>query len=339
MLVVYDELCGGHLRGIPHPESPERVEVVAAFLSARGLLEKRIRARDASDEEIERVHSAGYVDTVRREVSALRGHAGYLSTGDTLVDEHSLEVARRAAGGAITAAQTAYERGEPVFAVVRPPGHHAESARGMGFCVFNNAAIAARAVQAETGARVLVVDFDYHHGNGTQAVSGTGLSYVSTHAYPAYPGTGSEDENYALAGGDAIVNVPLPAHGFGTEPFVALWETLLPRVAEHVRPAMLIVSAGFDYAAGDPVGDLGVDVSAASHLAATIERVARTYCGGRAAYLLEGGYDRRALAQSVARVIEAHDEGAAEESNADRTAIPQRQLAVMRKIDGVLRAG
>lgn len=339
MLVVYDELYGDHLRGIPHPESPERVQVVAAFLSARGSLNEMLAPRDASDAEIERVHSGGYVETVRREVAAMRGHAGYLSTGDTVVDEHSLEVARRAAGGALVAAEAAYERRAPVFAIVRPPGHHAESTRGMGFCVFNNAAIAARAIQSASGARVLLVDFDYHHGNGTQAVSGQGLSYVSTHAYPAYPGTGSAEENHALPGGDAIVNVPLPPHGFGTEPFVALWETLLRRVAAHVRPDMLIVSAGFDYAAGDPVGDLGVDVSAASQLAATIERVAQTYCDGRVAYVLEGGYDTHALAQSVARIVDAHDAHVAAESSADGAAIPERQQTLLATIDGILRAG
>ena len=336
MIVVHDELYGDHLRGIPHPESPERVEVVAAFLSERGSLSESIAARDASDEEIERVHSPGYVETVRREVAALAGHAGYLSTGDTVVDERSLQVARRAAGGAIVAAETAYDRNTAVFAIVRPPGHHAESARGMGFCVFNNAAIAARAIQERTGARCLAVDFDYHHGNGTQAVSGSGLSYVSTHAFPAYPGTGSADENHALPGGDAIVNVPLPPHAFGTEAFVALWETLLPHVARHVRPDMLIVSAGFDYAAGDPVGDLGVDVSAAAHLAALMERVARTYCNGRVAYVLEGGYDTRALAQSVGHVLDVHDAQRFGESGADVSAIPARQQAIVQRIDSEL---
>src|SRR5579863_6505253 len=228
MLLVYDETYGDHLRGIPHPESPSRVEVVASFLRERGDLRNALSARDATDEEIERVHSAGYVNLVRNEVAALHGLAGYLSTGDTVVDEHSLNVARRAAGGAIVAAQTAYEQNGATFAIVRPPGHHAESTRGMGFCVFNNAAIAARAVQAQIAARVLIVDFDYHHGNGTQAVSGAGLSYVSTHGFPAYPGTGSADENYALPEHDAIVNIPLPPHRFGIEAFIALWETALP---------------------------------------------------------------------------------------------------------------
>ena len=334
MIVVYDDLYARHLRGIPHPESPDRVEVIAAFV--RGKAEF-IRARDASDAEIERVHAPGYVELVREEVARLHGHAGFLSTGDTVVDSGSLAVARRAAGGAIVAAQTAMERDGAAFAIVRPPGHHAESTRGMGFCVFNNAAIAARAMQSQSGARTLIVDFDYHHGNGTQAVSGDGLSYVSTHAFPAYPGTGGPDENYALERHDAIVNLPLPPHALGTEAFIAAWERLLPAVASRVRPDVLIVSAGFDYVAGDPVGDLGVDVTAAAHLARIIREVAQTYCNGRVAYVLEGGYDAKALAASVGCVLESHDSPDRSRSSAQSQAIPALQQRLLDRIDWVLR--
>ena len=336
MLVVYDEMYGDHLRGLPHPESPDRVQVVAAFLAARGAFANAIAARDATHDEIARVHSTGYVELVRAEAARLRGHAGYLSTGDTVVDERSFAVAKRAAGGAIVAAQAAFERKAPAFAVVRPPGHHAEPARGMGFCVFNNVGVAARAVQALSGARTLIVDFDYHHGNGTQAICGNGLSYVSTHAYPAYPGTGAQEENYALAGRDAIVNVPLPPHAFGTEPFVALWETLLPRVVRHVRPDLILVSAGFDYVAGDPVGDLGVDVSAAAHLAAIVNAAANEYYNGRIAYVLEGGYDTNALARSIGLVFDTHDDGVTASTHADVSAIPQAQLSTLKTIDSTL---
>lgn len=337
MLVAYDEIYGDHLRGIPHPESPGRVEVVASFLRERGLLDDRVAARDATDGELLRVHSREYVDLVEREVESLRDVAGYLSTGDTVVDATSMRVARRAAGGAAEAALTAAREKAPVFALVRPPGHHAESARGMGFCVFNNAAVAARAVQDAFGFRTLVVDFDYHHGNGTQAVAGEGMSYVSTHGYPAYPGTGSADENYRMAR-DAVVNVPLPPHRFGTEAFVALWETLLPQVVSAIIPDMLVVSAGFDYASGDPVGDLGVDVAAATHLASTIARTANEFCEGRVMYLLEGGYRIDVITESIAHIMAAHDEGRADDSRADRDAVPVAQDRILARVQHVLRS-
>jgi acetoin utilization deacetylase AcuC-like enzyme len=330
--VVYDELYGDHLRGIPHPESPGRVRAIADFLRRNGKFKDVLAPRDATVEEIGRVHEAGYIDLVRAEVSAMRDRAGYLSTGDTAVDERSFAVALRAAGGAVVAMETAMHEHGSAFAIVRPPGHHAEAARGMGFCVFNNVAIAARAAQAQFGARTLIVDFDYHHGNGTQAASGGGLSYVSAHAFPAYPGTGSSAENYALPGGDAIVNMPLPPHDFGTEPFIALWERLLRVAAERTRPDLLIVSAGFDYVSGDPVGDLGVEVGAAKHLAAAINATAQEFCGGRVAYVLEGGYDLDALSRSVADIIDVHDAGQTQDGGAQGAAIPVTQRDLLEKI-------
>lgn len=338
MLLVYDDLCLDHLRGIRHPESADRVEVVASFLRERGAFERRVDARDATDAQILAVHSRDYLETVRRETEALGRTAGYLSTGDTAVDGRSLAVARRAAGGAIAAVEAAVAKASAAFAVIRPPGHHAESTRGMGFCVFNNATIAARAFQTATGGRVLVADFDYHHGNGTQACAGAGLSYVSTHAFPAYPGTGGADENWRCEDGSAIVNVPLPPHAFGTEPFVALWERLLPAVAAAVRPDLLIVSAGFDYVRGDPVGDLGVDVSAADALASTVARVAERHCNGRVAYLLEGGYDAAVLADSVGRVFDVHERGSFALSGAAGAAVARPQAGLLDRIESLLRA-
>lgn len=331
MLLVYDEIYGDHLRGVPHPESPDRVERVADYLRATQLFSEPVAARDATDAELTRVHTPAYLERVKRDISRLQHAAGYLSTGDTVVDERSLAVARRAAGGALAAVEATASASRGAFALVRPPGHHAESARGMGFCVFNNAAIAARAFIAEHGGRVLIADFDYHHGNGTQDVSGNGISYVSSHAFPAYPGTGSAHENYDY-GSDVIVNVPLPVHEFGTEAFVALWEALLPIAAKRVRPDCIVVSAGYDYVKGDPVGDLGVDVSAASALARCVKGVAAEYCSGRAVFLLEGGYDIGALCESVGRTLRVFDDEDNATSGAECGAVPSAQAAILAKI-------
>ena len=282
------------------------------------MLRDTLAARDATHEEIERVHTTGYIELVERETRGAR-EARYLSTGDAVVDESSYRVARRAAGGAIVAAQACLAGNEAVFALLRPPGHHAETDRGMGFCLFNNVAIAARAYQAAGGMRVLVADFDYHHGNGTEAVAGRGLSYCSTHAYPAYPGTGGSSFRRDA---DLVVNAPLPVEGISTEGFAALWNLLLPAVARAVRPNILLVSAGFDYVAGDAVGDLGVGIEAARSVASTIRSVAEEHCGGSVAYILEGGYGIEAIAQSIALIAEVHDAPAIAAGSADPNAIP-----------------
>lgn len=303
--------------------------MVAARLSERGLLSRTLPARDARDDELLRVHARSYLDLVRREIERATEPA-YLSTGDVVIDHRSLDVALRAAGGAIAAIEAATARREPVFALVRPPGHHAQHSRGMGFCLFNNAAIAARAFQAQHGGNVLVVDFDYHHGNGTQDAAGSGLSYVSTHASPAYPGTGFEID---VRGRDAVVNVPLPASGISTEAFVAVWESVLERVACFVRPDAIVVSAGFDYVAGDPVGDLGVGIEAAAALARAINDAAERYAGGRVAYVLEGGYDVDALTSSIALVLQAGATTGA--SGASPNAVPANVRA---RLEAVVRA-
>src|SRR5471032_2538513 len=196
VLVAYDDGLTAHLAHVPHPERPDRVRVVAAELTRRGMMDERIDARLATPQELARAHPAAYIEKVRRECAALEfGDATMLSTGDTVFDAGSYDGAARAVGGALAGLERVTSERRAAFAVVRPPGHHAEPARGMGFCIFNNAAIAAHAFVSEHGGRVLIVDFDYHHGNGTQAATGGGVSFVSTHAFGQYPGTGSAAEN------------------------------------------------------------------------------------------------------------------------------------------------
>lgn len=325
MLVVCDERCSAHLEGIAHPESPARLRSVLMHLEKAGLLTERLEARDATRDELMLVHPSGYVNLVQEEIERLRSGvpAAYLSTGDTVIDTASWDAAVRAAGATLSALEAAVSENRGAFAIVRPPGHHAEPRRGMGFCLFNNAGIAARAFVTRSGGRALVIDFDYHHGNGTEALVGGGVSYVSTHASPAYPGTGSGRDNHVDPQG-TLLDFPLGL-SYETESFVALWQETLRKLCARIRPNLIVVSAGYDFVAGDPVGDLGIDVSASSALGAAIREVAEEFCEGRAVFVLEGGYDLGLLARGVETTIRAYDAGTSELGDADTDSIPVQQ--------------
>jgi acetoin utilization deacetylase AcuC-like enzyme len=293
------------------------------------MLDERIDTVVAQPHELERVHTRRYIELVERECLWLEAaDAGMLSTGDTTIDTGSYDAAARAAGGTLAALDRVCAERRAAFALVRPPGHHA------GFCVFNNAALAARTFTLETGGNVLVADIDYHHGNGTAALVGGGLSYISTHASPEYPGTGDAADNHIRTDG-ALLNVPVPLSGIASEAFVALWTRMLRRIARRVRPRLLVVSAGYDFVAGDPIGDLGVAASAARQIGRIASEVATEYCDGRALFVLEGGYDPATLATCVVETILGFEEGQDVDCT-DFAAIPDRQQSILGDLESAL---
>jgi acetoin utilization deacetylase AcuC-like enzyme len=287
-----------------HPERPERLEAVARAIAERaGRLEARA-PRPATDEEILRVHTREHLARV---AEAAR-RAPLRLDPDTYVSPASAEVARLAAGTAVELA-LAIARGEASagLVAVRPPGHHAEAARAMGFCLYNHVAIAARALRAEAGAeRVLVLDWDVHHGNGTQHSfeRDPSVLYLSTHQYPFYPGTGAAEEAGVGPGEGATVNVPLPA-GCGDAEYVgALLRVLVP-VTRAFRPEFVLVSCGFDAHRDDPLASMQVSGEGFAAMAHTVRALADETCAGRLLFVLEGGYALSGLYAGTAAVLDA----------------------------------
>ncbi len=295
--------CGEHDPGPMHPESPARLAAVLAALDAPGFaaLERR-EAPPATPEQLTRVHPQAYVEAVFEAIPET-GHASL--DADTTVSPGSGEAARRAAG-ALCAAVDAVMAGEAgnAFCAVRPPGHHAEPARPMGFCVFNNVAVGALHARAAHGCqRVAVVDFDVHHGNGTQAMfwDDAELMFASTHQMPLYPGSGEALERGAHGN---IVNAPL-APGAGSGEFRnAMSEAILPAL-RRFEPEFLLISAGFDAHADDPLAGLRFHEDDYAWATAELLEVARTFCDGRLVSTLEGGYNLEALAASAAAHVSA----------------------------------
>lgn len=302
---LFDDLYRGHLAGdTGHPERPERLTAILSGLERTGLSAHlvRIPSRAATDDELMLAHDRAYVELVKRELANVAG-VKELSTGDTNVTAGSLAAARAAAGGVLNAVDRV-ARGElkNAFCAVRPPGHHATRNRGMGFCIFNNVAIAARYLQRMHGIRrVLIVDFDYHHGNGTQDIfyEDDSVFYFSTHHYGAYPGTGAASETGAGKGAGTTLNVPLPPGAGDAEILAAFRDKLVP-AARRFRPDFILVSAGFDGMRNDLLGRFDITPQGYEAITRVIVRLADELCEGRIVSVLEGGYRLDGLAESVA---------------------------------------
>ncbi len=306
--LITHEACLGHDPGQGHPERIDRLRAVLAALAETrfpGLI--REDAPRATFEQLCAVHDARFVERLLAEQVPPGGHRAIDS--DTVLSHGSIEAALRAAGGAIHAVDIVMEgRAQTVVAAVRPPGHHAEPRRAMGFCLFNNVAVAARHARKRWGLkRVAVADFDVHHGNGTQAAfwDDPSLAFASSHQSPCYPGTGGRHECGAH---DQIANAPLPP-GAGSAEFRKAWERDLLPFLDTFAPELLIVSAGFDAHRADPLASLQLETEDYAWITSELVALAGRHAQGRIVSSLEGGYELGALAECVAAHVRALDVG------------------------------
>ncbi len=295
--------CALHDMGEGHPESPDRLRAVWQALDRQEFAELiRDQPGEATREQLERVHPPDYVEAILR-IRPAEGESVPLD-GDTLMNAHSARAALLAAGAAVQAVdEVCTGQVRRAFCATRPPGHHAERRRPMGFCLFANAVVAARHAQAVHGvARVAICDFDVHHGNGTQDVvqDDPSILFCSSHQMPLYPGTGAAEET----GCGNVVNAPLRP-GSGSEAFRAAWqETLIPAIRAFA-PGLVVISAGFDAHARDPLAQLRLTEGDFAWVTEALCAVAAECCGGKVVSLLEGGYDLHALAASTAAHVRA----------------------------------
>eukprot|EP00668_Euglena_longa_P015352 GGOE01019426.1.p1 GENE.GGOE01019426.1~~GGOE01019426.1.p1 ORF type:complete len:368 (-),score=98.51 GGOE01019426.1:690-1730(-) len=301
---LYHEDFLKHFTGNGHPETPQRLPAILDRLHVDKLWDRLYHHEPklATVEEVQLVHNDKYVRQARQEIKA-----GYetLSTGDTNVCQDSWQAALRAAGAGIDAVDLLFQkRIRNAFLAVRPPGHHATPMRGMGFCVFNNIAIAARHAQVAHNARVLIVDWDYHHGNGTQSAfyADKNVLQFHTHEYGAYPGTGPASEKGEGAAKGNTMNNPLDA-GTGDAEFISLYEEVLVPAALRFKPDIILVSAGYDSHKEDSLGNFSITSEGYAKLTKILMNLAEELCGSRLALFLEGGYNVKAQADAVSYTV------------------------------------
>jgi len=292
-----------------HPERPERLAAVRAAVAHAGTSFQRVEAAEAGEEALERVHDARFV----RALEALRGKRGMLDP-DTFVSERSVDAAKRAAGGAAAMTAAIVAKDAPVrsgVALLRPPGHHARPGHAMGFCLLNNVAVAAAEARARGIDRVAIVDFDVHHGNGTQEMfyADPHVLYVSLHQFPFYPGTGASEDVGEGEGAGYTLNVPLAAGG-GDAVYRAAFDRIVSPALEAYAPGLVLVSAGFDAAARDPLAEMTLGPRGYGYMTQRLTEQAKRSAGGRIALVLEGGYDLVALEAGLGEAMRAAFEGA-----------------------------
>jgi acetoin utilization deacetylase AcuC-like enzyme len=303
--LIYDEVFREHNTG-SHPENASRVEQVHAYLKSQPVFKRllTVAPRPASEDELLLVHSKSYIDFIR----SLQGDKVRYLDPDTVFGPGSLEAALSASGAVVKAVEDisrgSYDR---AFCLVRPPGHHANVDRAMGFCIFNNVAVGTAFAARRAGLeRPAIIDFDVHHGNGTQDIfyEDGDVLYCSMHEWPFYPGTGSPSETGLGEGEGKTVNVPLPGASGIDEYMDALRDTILPAVRRH-RPAIIFLSAGFDADRADPIGGMDLTADGYGEITGAIVEYARDTCDGRIVSALEGGYNVKALSASVHAHLEA----------------------------------
>jgi histone deacetylase 6 len=328
--LVYDDAFLEHRAPYEHPENPGRLTAIRARLEKRGLFTacERVPAREATDDELLAIHEESLLATV-----AATARLEFVQLDpDTYTCAASARAARMAAGGLAELA-IRVESGELSngLALVRPPGHHAEADRAMGFCLFNNVAVAAAAARRAGARRVLIVDWDLHHGNGTQHSfwDDADVFYFSTHQYPFYPGTGSIEEVGGPHARGRTVNVPFPA-GCGDAEHLAAFDRVLLPLARRFEPDLVLVSCGFDAAAGDPLGSMEISPGGYAAMTRRLQELAH----GRVVLALEGGYNFTAIARSAEACLRVllDEEETGELPSSDPSAPAVRVLDAVRRI-------